>query len=642
MTKFLLAALAVLFAVAVNAQPASAQTRERIVSFDSEIWVQDDASMTVRETITVDSTRRKIRRGIFREFPTKYRDLSGNRFVVGFEVQEVLRNGKREPYRIERLSNGIRIRIGDADVLIPKGRHVYRITYRTDRQLGFFDDFDELFWNVTGNGWDFPIERARATVHLPDGARVLNRAGYTGRAGERGRDFTYTAQNDETFSVETSRTLKPGEGLTIAVSWPRGFIQRPSNEQRLGYVLRDNSGVLAGVFGLAILFAYYLIAWAKVGRDPETGPIFPLYAPPKGVSPAGARYVTRMGFDDKTFTAAIVSMAVKGYLTIEEEKKKTYTLELTGQSAGLSKGESALARKLFSISRLKIELKQKNHETLQAAKKALQQSLRTEFEKIYFVRNTGYFAPGIGLTVLALIALVAAADHPFEAAFASVWLTIWTGVVYYLGLRAWRGWQAVIAGGGSITRFEAIVMTLFSLPFFGGEVMGLAFYAESTSIGAAVIVVLMQLSNLVFYHLLKAPTRLGRRAMDGIEGFRDYLSVAEKDRMNLLNPPDRTPELFEQFLPYALALGVEQQWSEQFSDVLAQAGSDPAAGGRHYSPRWYSGRSLDSGFSDFASSLGGGFAGAVSSASTAPGSSSGSGGGGSSGGGGGGGGGGGW
>lgn len=420
--------------------------------------------MTVRETITVDSTRRKIRRGIFRDFPTRYKDLSGNRFVVGFEVQEVLRNGEREPYRTERLSNGIRI--GDADALIPKGRHVYRITYRTDRQLGFFDDFDELFWNVTGNGWDFPIERARATVHLPDGARVLNRTGYTGRAGERGRDFTYTAQNDETLSVETRRTLRPGEGLTIAVWWPRGFVQRPSNEQRLGYVLHDNVGVLAGVFGLAILFAYYLIAWAKVGRDPETGPIFPLYAPPNGVSPAGARYVTRMGFDDKTFTAAIVSMAVKGFLTVEKASKRAYTLELTGQSAGLSKGESAFARKLFSISRLKIELKQKNHKTLQAAKKALQQLLRTELKKIYFVRNTGYFAPGIGLTVLALIALVAAADQPFEAMFASVWLTIWTGVVNYLGRRAWLGWQAAIAGGGSITRVEAVFATLFFAAVF--------------------------------------------------------------------------------------------------------------------------------------------------------------------------------
>ena len=148
----------------------------------------------------------------------------------------------------------------------------------------------------------------------------------------------------------------------------------------------------------------------------------------------------------------------------------------------------------------------------------------------------------------------------------------------------------------------------------------------------------IQMVNLVFYHLLKAPTRLGRRVMDQIEGFADYLSVAEKDRMNLLNPPERTPELFERFLPYALALGVEQAWSEQFSDVLTQAGQ--AEGGRRgqYSPRWYSGGHHHGGFGDLASSLGGGLAGAVSAASTAPGSSSGFGGGGGSGGGGGGGG----
>ncbi|MDH3738450.1 MAG: DUF2207 domain-containing protein, partial [Alphaproteobacteria bacterium] len=168
------------------------------------------------------------------------------------------------------------------------------------------------------------------------------------------------------------------------------------------------------------------------------------------------------------------------------------------------------------------------------------------------------------------------------------------------------------------------------------------FYAEVTSIGAAIVVVVIQLLNLLFYHLLKAPTRLGRRTMDGIEGFKDYLSIAEKDRMNLLNPPDRTPELFERYLPYALALGVEQQWAEQFSDVLAHASAEPGTSGRHYAPRWYSGTGLGDGFSGIASTLGSGFTSAVSSASTAPGSSSGASGGGSSGGGGGGGGGGGW
>jgi hypothetical protein len=159
-----------------------------------------------------------------------------------------------------------------------------------------------------------------------------------------------------------------------------------------------------------------------VGRDPATGPIFPFYAPPNGLSPAGSRYVTRMGFDDKPFTAAIVSMAVKGFLTIEEGLKKAYTLELTGQTAGLSRGESAVARKLFAGSKSKIELKQQNHETLQSARKALQQSLRTEFEKIYFVRNTRYFVPGIAISVVVLILLVAASDEPAGAGFITIWL----------------------------------------------------------------------------------------------------------------------------------------------------------------------------------------------------------------------------
>jgi uncharacterized membrane protein len=117
--------------------------------------------------------------------------------------------------------------------------------------------------------------------------------------------------------------------------------------------------------------------------------------------------------------------------------------------------------------------------------------------------------------------------------------------------------------------------------------------------------------------------------------------------MNMLNPPERTPELFEKFLPYALALDVEQQWAEQFAGVIDAAGTAPGSGrtGSGFRPVWYSGGALDRGLSGFGSSLGGAFSGAIASASTAPGSrggSSGSSGGGSSGGGGGGGGGGGW
>jgi uncharacterized membrane protein len=172
----------------------------------------------------------------------------------------------------------------------------------------------------------------------------------------------------------------------------------------------------------------------------------------------------------------------------------------------------------------------------------------------------------------------------------------------------------------------------------GGEIGGLIALVLATSLWVAVVFALGVTLNGFFYHLLKAPTLAGQRILDQIEGFRLYLSVAEKDRLNLENPPQRTPELFDRFLPYALALNVEQQWAQQFEDVIKTAGEDKA-----YRPAWYSGTAFaTAGLSGFAGSLGNAFSGAISSASTAPGSHSGGGGGGSSGGGGGGGGGGGW
>ncbi|MCJ7818329.1 MAG: DUF2207 domain-containing protein, partial [Syntrophales bacterium] len=172
-----------------------------------------------------------------------------------------------------------------------------------------------------------------------------------------------------------------------------------------------------------------------------------------------------------------------------------------------------------------------------------------------------------------------------------------------------------------------------------GEILGAVLFSVFVSVPAILILAAMGLVNALFYHLLKAPTLSGRKIMDQIEGFKLYLSVAEKERLNRLNPPEKTPALFERSLPYALALNVENAWSEQFAEVLARAGTET----QPYSPVWYSGSSWDSSHtSRFSDSLGSSCAGAISSSSTAPGSSSGSGGGGSSGGGGGGGGGSGW
>jgi uncharacterized membrane protein YgcG len=613
-------------------QPSFSAQTERILDFHSRIQVHRDGSMSVTENISVVSAGKRIRRGIYREFPTKYKDRYGNTVRVGFEVLEVLRDGRPEPYHIKSASNGEKLYIGHKSVFLRPAKYTYTITYKTNGQLGFFQDFDELYWNVTGNGWGFTIERVEAVVELPSGADVLNQAAYTGRYGGKGQDYATGFDEYGNINFSTTRELMPKEGLTIAVSWPKGIVIEPTAVDKLRGMWRNNHSATASLIGLVVLFAFYLFAWYMVGRDPEKGTIIPLFVPPKWVSPASARLIMRLGsLDDKLFAVAVVNMAVKGFLTIKENADDVFTLKKTGVGeAGLSGGESKIARKLFG-SRTKIKLKQANHEKIGAAQKELEKYLMQAARNKYFIVNSYYFVIGLIITVLTLGAVIMGAQQLSLALFMSVWLSGWTAACFFLGLNVIRKWRGV-------SRVGAVGAILFALPFYAGEVFGLWAFSTAASPMAAVTVVLIIFINALFYHLLKAPTLSGRKLMDEIEGFRLYLSVAEKERLNMLNPPEKTPELFEKYLPYALALDVENEWSEQFAGVLAAAATHG-----EYRPTWYTGNSWGSrDLTGLASTLGTSLPGAISSSSTAPGSSSGSGGGGFSGGGGGGGGGGGW
>jgi uncharacterized membrane protein YgcG len=630
-----LLALAVM-ALLAGAAPALAQS-ERILNFRSVVVVHPDASMTVTEDITVKATGRQIRRGIVRDFPTTYRDRLGHTVTVGFKVQEVLRDGQTEPYHIQSAANGVRIYIGQKKVFLPPGVYTYTIRYYVDRELGFFQDYDELYWNVTGNGWTFPIDRAEAVIELPSGAKILRYAAYTGYQGARGHDVT-VRPGDRDIIFTTTRGLAPKEGLTVAVAWPKGVVHEPSGQEKVGFFLRDNQAMAVGFVWLVVLLGFYLWAWYQVGRDPAKGTIIPLFSPPRGFSPAGVRFVSRMGFDDKAFAAAVVDMAVKGAVQIQEDGSDYTLVRRDAAPASLSRGEQLIAARLIPGSG-SIKLENENHTRIKSAIDALKKNLKTELEKIYFVTNSGYLAAGIGLTFLGVALVVLLARDKPPALFGGLWLTIWTVGCYFLAVTAYQRWRALSGDFGLGKFIGALGTTLFALPFFLGEIFGAGIFAKAVSVPAVVTLAAMAFLDALFYHLLKAPTLSGRKIMDQIEGFKLYLSVAEKERLNLLNPPEKTPELFEKYLPYALALDVENAWSEQFAEVLARAGTET----QPYTPAWYSGRSWD-GFhaSRFADSLGSSFAGAISSSSSPPGSSSGSGGGGFSGGGGGGGGGSGW
>ncbi len=605
---------------------------ERILDFHSDIKVLSDASLEVHETIRVVCENKQIEHGIYRDFPTRYKTSHDESYAVTFDVLDVLRDGNAEHYKLEDLQNGVRVRIGDKEHFLDRGEYTYELTYVVTRELGFFPDHDELYWNVTGNGWLFPIDRASAKVTLPGPVPPgeLNLTGYTGYQGSREQNVSFQRIGESAVTFETTEPLRTSEGLTIVVGFPKGLVTEPTSAQHILWRLQSNAHVAIGLAGLVLVLLYYFIAWMRVGRDPRPGTIVVAYEPPD-VSPAAVAFLHEMGYNQRVFVSAVVDLAVKQHLAIEQEGSLYRLRALKGGHGALALEESSLLHNLFR-EKTEIDISAKETSTIQAATAGLTQALDLEENQTLFVKNGKWLWPGILITLATFVGIVWTVPRwsAGAAGFCIVWLSGWsfpTGAILRGSLQEWGSKRLSILASGLFVFFF-----LFAL-------LALAAFVDFP---CALVVFALLATNVVFVYLLRSLTPAGRKLLDQIEGFKRYLMEVDSDRLQRMNAPARTPALFEKCLPYALALGVEQAWAQQFAGVLAQAAAAGSGTASAYSPAWLSGAdwaSFDAG--RFASSFSSEFSSAVSSASSPPGSSSGSSGG-SSGGGGGGGGGGGW
>jgi uncharacterized membrane protein YgcG len=607
----------------ISKQSQAQYQAERIINFSSFIRVNTDASLTVNEEITVYANGTQIKRGIFRALPIKNN--------AHYKILEISKNGVTEPYHTETAGGYINIYCGEEDVFLTPGEYTYSISYQIPRQVRFFKDFDEIYWNVTGTEWDFMIEKADVTVKMPYPVKVINHSGYTGYTGEKGTDFIYEENSNGEIVYKTSRMLAPNEGLTISFSFPKGVIKEPTASENMWYYVMTNKGTFFALLLLVLTLIYYIFGWFKVGRDPQKGAIAVMYFPPEDLAPEDLRFISKMGFDNKAFAAAIVQMAVKKYLIIQNDAG-TYTLNrISMDTSQLSAGEKEIANSLFASGE-SIVLKNTNHTTISSSISSLRRSLKSSFEKIYFFSNSKWLIPGILTTVIAIISIIVSMASNMEVLGPTIFMIMFGGGSMAFLYAVIKSWTKAKEGGKNLA--AAIIVTIVFVPFFLGLLLvTFVFGTQANYLPIAVMIIFVAM-DILFHYLLKAPTIKGRQLMDKIDGFKEYLGTAEKDELNLHNPPDKTPELFERYLPYAIALGVENHWGTRFNSILQQAMADNS-----YHPGWYTGASYTA--ASFATGLGSSFSSAVSSSSTAP-SSSGSGGGGFSGGGGGGGGGGGW
>jgi len=548
---------------------------ERILSYDSTVAVNADGSLDVTETIKVHAEGNNIRRGIYRDFPTRYKDRYGNRVVVDFTPIEVLRDGRSEPWFTERRPNGIRVNTGNDDFLQVPADYTYSLRYRTTRQLGFFKDHDELYWNAIGTGWDFAIESGSVDVRLPRSVPVdaMRAEGYTGPQGAQWQDYAASLPEAGRAHWRLTRPLAPAEGMTIVLSFPKGIVTAPSKAQRLWWLLKDNRGVLVALAALLGMCLYAYRRWNAVGRDPAPGIVIARYDPPKEYSPAALRFIRKMGADTRCVTSDLLAMAVGGWVRIEREKHflgDKWSLQRTkDSSSGLSAAQRALLDGLFNGSDT-LQLEKSNASHLQLAIGKQKQALEAAYAGRMFQRNLG----SVG--------------------------------------------KAFLIGGGGIA--------------LAGLLSG------GSGLLLIVLIALVMLGVLIaFTMLVRAPTPEGRKLLDEIAGLKLYLGVAERDELANMPGPDAPPPLdaerYQFLLPYAVALEVEEAWTRKFTLAVGAAAAAAATAGI----AWYRGGGTGD-LMQLTNAIGSSLSSQIASASTPPGSSSGSGGGGSSGGGGGGGG----
>ncbi len=375
----------------------------------------------------------------------------------------------------------------------------------------------------------------------------------------------------------------------------------------------DNPAVTAAALGVVSLAAFYGVAWFFFGRDPPHGVIVPLFEAPDGLSPEAVRLIHAMRWDRKAFAAALINCAVKSYLRIDE-KEDTYALERTGKAAdacGLTPGETAMCDSLFAEKRRTLELRSYNAKIVQAAIDALENALFKESDR-YYTDNDGLFWSGIGIFALTFVAAFWFSADPWGDLFDVVFVAIMIAIAVSWLVAVWGLWRDLVRKPRVGQFFWAFFATLLVVPF--SLIVLVMLHGLGLTLSYAVFAPLLAGLVLIwlFRGLLKAPTRLGGATRDRIAGLKMYIETGETDRLEAI-----TPEVFEKFLPYAVALDCETSWTRAF-----EAHVQPDAPAAHYHPGWYVGTlaalSVVSALPDIASRLGSAAAAAAISTSSPP------------------------
>ena len=495
-----------LVTVLALATPAAAKSW-RISNFQDNITVNKDGSAEVNETITLVFVGEW--HGIHRTIPIEYPGPDGTNYQLFVDLKSVTdESGAKLKYdsSTSGANRDLKIYIPDA----VNTTRIVQIAYLVRNGTRFFDQYDEFYWNVTGNDWPVPIDHAEASVHFPDSANGSLRAqAFTGVYGSTQRDATAKVEG-AIAEFETSNPLPMRGGLTIDVYVPKGILNPPGRVTKLFWFIGSNPIVFLPPVTLVVMFAL----WWYAGRDPDPGmSVAPMYEPPPGISPAEAGTLLDDRIHPRDITSTIVDLAVRGFIKIEETDEK-----------GL----------LFHNKDYIFHLLRKRQDW-----QGLAPHERVMMENI-FVGD----APDTRLSSL-------------KNRFYTAVPVVRTDIMSALKQKGIYTLDPESANGYSIGAAFCILVPFAILQFAGW----VNFFSSIPMV--AVCVLISAIIWWIFARQMTAKTLKGARTHIAVLGFQEFMNRVDAERLKVM-PPDT----FEKFLPYAMALGVEHHWAQAFAGII--------------------------------------------------------------------------
>jgi uncharacterized membrane protein YgcG len=570
---------------------------EQILSFDTLAHFNVDGSMEVRESIKVLSLGQEIRRGIFRTLPLTWYRQDGKIFNVDYQIKQVLRDGEPEPFSLVQAVEALTVRIGSPGYTLKPGIYNYEIRYQIANHFSRFDGWDELYWNVTGNDWSYPIGQASFKLELPDANRYRDSAGkdtrlrsidvYTGMPGAK----EHKAQILPDGSVQTTQPLRQGEGLTVAYTWPRSILANataPQSYSPLAHLLLPTKETRVLWLPLLLLAGFCLLWWLKnvTFTRLKMPPVIPLYAMPAAMSPGYLRFITQRKYDHVAFSSDLLDLIARRAVAITLKGKKSQgawfakslpkedqwlSRQPTGNNKRLTANDRQLMNLLFSLNTSHINLGVSNHSPMQKARAWLAKRCEDQQEKLFSKWGKPvHYAVYITLLILWICAAFFNSTAAVVGIAAllllllSITLFILPWVFLFSPGRTWSPWGpftlivSLIVCPIAFACSKILLLTVLPLNQFPAGYLG----ALLTGL----------LLCVAFGWSIPRYTQQGLNELAIARGLKLYLGTAERHRYQTLYPPDQWVAHFESLLPAALALGVGKTWANTFAQCLKDTG----------------------------------------------------------------------